>query len=232
MGSRTAGSLPRADFLTFAGVAGAHFRGPEEGWCKPHTQLALPSKIKIQVPWTHGLPFPIPHSSCFLLKAFCPAKDGLLPLLQEARRCQVARGTWAWHHKQEALRNSSVRRDSARAPCPGWREVPARFPRAWALPVRSTTQPGQEFSPPAPSPTGILLPTCPTQRVLRAPTAHSSPPSTSLPKTSQPALTTLVRHRAALSVCQTCEMLQPCVPCHCKRDLQVMWTIRPSTRLT
>lgn len=53
-----------------------------EGGCKPHMQLTFPSKIKIQLPRPHDLPFPFPHSSHFF-KTFCPAKDGLSPLLQE-----------------------------------------------------------------------------------------------------------------------------------------------------
>lgn len=87
----------------------------------------------------------------------------------------------------EAPMHSRVRGNSTRAPqrAPGPPKGSACQVSELGHPVRSTTQPGQS-SPSCPSPTGILLPTCRTQRALRAPTAHGSPPGT---RTPQPAST-------------------------------------------
>lgn len=131
--------------------------------------------------------------------------------------CQWHVGTWAWHHKQEAPHTQVSEEIQRGLPARWHRGSACQASGAWAPPVRSTTQPGQEFSPSCPLPSRDSPSNLPDTAVLRAPTAHSSPPSTS---PQQPASTDHPGcHRAALSVCQTCEMLQPCVPCHCKRDL-------------
>lgn len=222
MAPRTAGGLPGADFLTHRG-AGAHPPGDQKkAGANPTRNSHFPPRSRSRSPGHMACRFQFPtvHVSSRL---------SVLPRMacrhscRRAWRCQVARRDLGMASQARGPTHSSVRRDSARAPGPlaesacqvselGHSQSGA--PRSLVRSSHPPARPQQGFSfQPARHSECSELPLHTAVLPAQAPN-------------SQPALTTPGCHRAALSVCQTCEMLQPCVPCHCKKDLQVTWDPR------
>lgn len=121
--------------------------------------------------------------------------------------------------------HSSVRRDSARAPLPAWREVPAvsELGHSQSGAPRSLVR---NSSPSCPLPNRDS----PFQPARHSECSELPLHTAVLPAqapNSQPALTTPGCHRAALSVCQTCEMLRSPVSLAIVRGISsVMWDPR------